>query len=57
MVLPLPLGPSSARISPRRERERHAVHREVIAEAAGQPLEGDERLGHGRPVWRTCRSQ
>ena len=45
VVLPAPLGPSSATVSPLRDPERDVVEREGVAEAAADAVEGDG----GRP--------
>ena len=47
VVLPAPLGPITAWISPGSHREAHAVGGDDAAEPLGQPFRLEERLSHG----------
>ena len=49
VVLPAPLGPSRAKISPAAQLERDIVDRHAIAEAARQVLRGQRVRGHEDP--------
>ena len=58
VVLPLPLGPSSASISPRSSDERDVGRPRGRVESLDEPLEPEESVTAAlAPVPRTCRSQ